>query len=385
MRRSSRASAFHFDRIQGQERPIALLRDAVRTGHVSQAYLFHGPWGVGKTTTALALAAALNCESPDERPCGRCLACRKTASFNHPDVHLLMPLYPAGLWKEEAEKGTSEEPGESPLCRLFGEWAENPFHVFHWPKRPTIATEWVLEVRREASRKTFEGRTKVIIFSGVEAMGVEAANRILKMLEEPGPSTVFALTTSRLHRVLPTIRSRCQRIAFGEVPRETIRRILIERLGTPEREAELLASLARGSVARGIALCDEGILETREWTLGLVRSKGSELAGRLADEVLGDSRRWNVRTVRQVAEVLLAWYRDLLAVKHRFPEKRITNQDRLEDLAAEASRLDVRELRRRVRVLDDLIRDVEHQVTPSAALFAALVEADGGIETDPAA
>ena len=72
--------------------------------------------------------------------------------------------------------------------------------------------------------------------SAVEAMGVEAANRILKMLEEPGPETVFVLTTSRLHQVLPTIRSRCQRIAFGEVPAEDVRKVLADDFGVSEND-----------------------------------------------------------------------------------------------------------------------------------------------------
>jgi DNA polymerase-3 subunit delta' len=379
---SSLTSGFSFDRIQGQSRPITLLRDAVRNGRISQAYLFHGPWGVGKTTAALALATALNCEG-DEKPCGTCVACRKTSRFNHPDVHVVMPLYPASLWKAEAEKGTAEEPGESPLCRLYGEWVGNPFHVFSWSKRPTIATEWILQIRREASRKTFEGRTKVIIISGVESMSVEAANRILKMLEEPGPSTVFILTTSRLHGVLPTIRSRCQRVAFGGVPAEVIRGILTDHLGTDAADASLVATLARGSVARAISLHEEGILELREWTLGLVRLEEPQLIDTLSEDVLGNSRRWNGRTVRHVAEILMAWYRDLLAVRHGSSEEQLANQDCIAELKAQASHLDVLDVKRRIRLLESLIQDVEHQVTPSLALFAALTDTGTGIHADP--
>ena len=375
-------SRFSFDRILGQARPISLLKDALRSERISQAYLFHGPWGVGKTTTAMALASALNCES-DDKPCGECTACRKTSRFNHPDVRIVMPLYPASLWKAEAEKGTAEEPGESPLCRLLGEWADNPFHVFNWSKRPTIATEWILDIKREATRKTFEGRTKVIIISRVESMSIEAANRILKMLEEPGPSTVFILTTSRLHRVLPTIRSRCQRVAFGGVPVEIIQDVLTEHIGVGGSDATLLASHPRGSVARAITLHEDGILDVREWALDLVRLDSSRLIETLSEEVLGDTRRWNARAVRHVAEILIAWYRDLLAVKHGVSEKQLANQDRIAELKKVAVDLDVTDVKRHILLLESLVQDVEHQVTPSVALFAALTDTDSGTRVGP--
>ena len=368
-------SGFSFDRVRGQERAIAQLRDAVRTGHLSQAYLFHGPRGVGKTTAALALATALNCEAgPADRPCGQCLPCRKAARFNHPDIHFVMPLYPAALWKEEGEAAGPGVPAEGALCRLLGEWVDNPFHVYQWPKRPSIATEWVLSIKREASLKTFEGRTKVIVVSGVEEMSPEAANRFLKMLEEPGPHTVFVLTTSRLHQVLPTIRSRCQRLAFGELPVEVVAEILTAYFGMAPGDAERLAALSGGSLSRAILLGQEGILETRGWALDLVDLERDDLIGRLTEEVLVDSRRWDARRVRHVAEVLLTWYRDVLALKYGKPDVPLTNRDRLSRLTTQAARLEAAEIGRRVRAMEGLVQAVESQVTPALALFTALTD-----------
>lgn len=373
---------FTFDRVRGQARAVTLLRDAIRSGRFSQAYLFHGPWGVGKTTTALTLAAALNCEAGDvgARPCGTCLACRKVARFNHPDVTLLMPLYPASLWKEKASKGTADEPGASPVAALFGEWSANPYHVFSWPKRPSIATEWVLEAKREATRKTFEGRTKVIIFSGVETMGVEAANRILKMLEEPGPHTVFVLTTSRLHQVLPTIRSRCQRLAFAELPVPVIEDALVQDLGVDPGGVTQRAALARGSLARAVQLLDENIADVRRWALKAATLDGDRLIACLSSDVLDDWRRWDVRTVRHVAEAQMTWYRDVLGLKHGASADRIVNSDARKPLDAQASRLGVDEIGRRVKRLEALVQAVENQVSPAHALFAALAGSPNAFE-----
>ena len=364
---------FTFERIRGQARAVPRLREAVRSGRLSQAYLFHGPWGVGKTTTALTLAAALNCEGPEkDRPCGACLACRKIARFNHPDVTFMMPLYPASLWKEKATKGSVDEPGVSPVAALLSSWVEDPFHVFHWAKRPSIATEWVLEAKRESVRKTFEGRTKVIIFSGVETMGVEAANRILKMLEEPGPNTVFVLTTSRLHQVLPTIRSRCQRLAFTELPAPVIEETLTKDLGVAPGAAPQLAALSRGSLARAVLLLDQDVADVRRWALDVARLEGDALIACLSEDVLGDWRRWDVRKVRHVAEVLMTWYRDILGLKHGASAERLVNRDAEKRLVKEAKRLPVEEIGVRVKRLEALIQAVENQVSPSHALFATL-------------
>jgi len=370
--------AFTFDRVRGQERAIHVLRESLATERVSQAYLFHGPQGAGKTTAALAFAAALNCEAaPAERPCGHCLPCRKTAGFNHPDVFFLMPLFPADLWKEEAGKGTTGEPAEPPLARLLGEWTQNAAHVYRWQKPPSIATEWILEVRLDAARQTFEGRTKVIVISGVETMSVEAANRILKMLEEPGPRTVYILTTNRLHSVLPTIRSRCQRVAFGEVGREHIVAILREQ-GVPEEDVDQLASLARGSVGRALVLAEEGMLDVRAWALSLIALDAGAMRARLSADVLGEPGRWDPRRVSQVAEVLMTWYRDTLTVIHELPEERVVHRDRRADLAEAARSLDAIEIGRRIRLLEELIQTVENNVTPALALFSTLSELGRG-------
>ncbi len=365
---------FVFDRVRGQSRAIGALRDAVRLDRVSQAYLFHGPWGVGKTTAALALAAALNCEADTpRRPCGTCLSCRKTASFNHPDVHLVMPVFPAALWKEEAAK-RGDDAAQGALCRLYAEWAADPLHVYSWSKRPSIATEWVLEVKQEASRKTFEGRSKVIVLAGVDSTGVEASNRMLKMLEEPGPRTVFVLTTSRLHRVLPTIRSRCQRVGFGDVPADDIRDLLVTGAGIPEKDAGPVAALAGGSVARALVLGGAGVLETRAWVLGLLGLSPDDLVARLSTDVLGDSRAWDAPRVRHVAEVLLTWYRDVLRLKCGVSESGVVNHDALVGLRAASETLDVPGIARRVRALEELVGAVEGSVTPSLALFTTLTD-----------
>jgi len=372
---------FTFDRIRGQARAVTRLSESVRSGRLSQAYLFHGPWGVGKTTTALTLAAALNCDGPaGERPCGTCLACRKIARFNHPDVTFMMPLYPASLWKERASKGSADEPGASPVAALLSEWVADPFHVFHWTKRPSIATEWVLEAKRESVRKTFEGRTKVIIFSGVETMGVEASNRILKMLEEPGPNTVFVLTTSRLHQVLPTIRSRCQRLAFTELPAPVIEETLVDELNVPAASATQLAALARGSLARAVMLLDENVAEVRRWALRVATLEGDALIECLSSDVLGDWRRWDARRVRHVAEVLMTWYRDVLGLQHGAAADRLVNRDARKVLGSEAKRLSVTAIGSRVKRLEALVQAVENQVSPSHALFAALAGSEAAFQ-----
>src|SRR6266487_606693 len=137
----------------GNERVVEGLRVAVEKGRLPHALLFVGPAGVGKTRLALELAKALNCEGEDS-PCGACVHCRQIASGSHPDVVLL-------------ERGEGKD---------------------------SIAIGQVRELRQEATLRPFQGRRKVYVIAGAEALTAQAADALLKTLEEPPPELVLVLT-----------------------------------------------------------------------------------------------------------------------------------------------------------------------------------------------
>jgi DNA polymerase-3 subunit delta' len=206
-----------FGEICGQERAVAALRRAWAAGRLAQGYCFAGPPGVGKRTTALALAQAVNCLSPlrdgagAPDACGGCRACVRIAAGQHPDVTVLTP----------AEDKT------------------------------VITIEQVRDVAARAGMRAYEGSTQVWILDPAERMSEEAANAFLKTLEEPTGARLFILVTATFTALLPTIRSRCQEVRFTLLD-ETHLRTLLERRGRDPGEAAAAAAAAGGSAERAL-------------------------------------------------------------------------------------------------------------------------------------
>ena len=125
-----------FEDILGQERPIATLRATLREGRIPNAYLFEGPWGVGKTTAALALAAALVCRTGGDAACGTCEACLRAARFMHPDIRFLFPVM-------------SDEDDPESIAATLAEVANDPHHVFTYEKAASIRIGLTRDLLRE--------------------------------------------------------------------------------------------------------------------------------------------------------------------------------------------------------------------------------------------
>lgn len=215
--------------IRHQERAISILRRALRSGRTHHAYLFEGPAGVGKELAARALAAQLLCEddqrAADADACGRCPACRVFAAENHQDFHLIH----RGLHKLHPEPRIRRQKGLFLVIDV----------VRHFLIEP-------------AAMKPTQGRRRVFVIRDAERMNDEAQNALLKTLEEPPGTACLILVTSSADRLLPTIRSRCQRIPFGLLPTTFVARELQSRAGLNPTDARALASLAEGRL--GVAL-----------------------------------------------------------------------------------------------------------------------------------
>ncbi len=180
----------------------ALLAMRTRLPH---ALLLVGPPGIGKRALAEHFAQGLLCESPDEsgHPCGECGACRWFAEGNHPDYRSVIPevLQPDPELAAAADDGASAEPGAT---------------------KSKAAPSKVIKIGQIRALDSFfnvgthrSGRRLLLVYPA-DALNTDAANALLKMLEEPPPATHFLLVTSRLSDVLPTIRSRCSRMPIGQ-------------------------------------------------------------------------------------------------------------------------------------------------------------------------
>ncbi len=241
--------------IIGHEGLRRALRTIAAAAEPPHALLFAGPAGTGRTLLALELASLLNCEAPalDERPCEACRACRLIAERNHPDVlHL--------------------EPGDS-FCRGGGG------HVAH-PRSRDIRICQVRGLIESASRYPFEGRYRVIIIEPADRMGLEAANTLLKTLEEPPPATILLLISAAPESLLETIRSRCRNLSIALVPDETIAAGLRARGFSPELAARA-AGEARRRPADALAFAEQpDLMDDR----GRLLERCAELAAARAAE-----------------------------------------------------------------------------------------------------
>jgi DNA polymerase-3 subunit delta' len=221
-----------FDSILGQQRIVDSLRAAVAAGRVHHAYLFEGPAGVGKASLARAFAMALNCER--STGCGACDPCLKIEGGTHPDV-IFFDMTPKGL------------------------------------------TERVRELVGLCGFRPHEGRARVVVIDPadilagrVEGAPAQAANALLKTLEEPPAGTHFVLCTAEARRLPVTVQSRCQRLRFAPVDEETIVSWLVAQHGADQESARNAARACGGSPGRALSEIAAGEDAARRQTL-LVR------------------------------------------------------------------------------------------------------------------
>ena len=257
----------------GEElRKLAAMADGGRLPH---ALLLHGPSGVGKMMAARAFVQYLYCT--DRRggdSCGRCPNCLQTAKLNNPDVHFVYPIVkgktpPRNLsadladeWKEFLER----YPYMSPEAWLDIIDAGN--------SRPMIHVTESEELLRLSTLSAYGDSYKVFVIWLPEKMNADAANRLLKVIEEPFSDTLFVLVSNNAGEILPTVRSRLQNVEFKPLPDEDIVAYFC-RGGVPYEEALSLARIAGGNMNRASALIAEDGGETASFTdafMGVMRA-----------------------------------------------------------------------------------------------------------------
>ena len=218
-------------RVPGQTRTKRFLRQIIRTGRIPHALLFSGLAGSGKTAMAREFGKALNCVNlQDFDSCDSCPSCRKTDEGNHPD-----------------------------LLHIVSEGAFIKLHQIH-------------TLRERCRFRPFEGRHRVIVIEDARNLRDEAANALLKLLEEPPAHNIFLLTVLEPQMLLPTIVSRCCHVRFQPLEDSYIAQHLHEELHIPENRARELALLAEGSLDKARSLTDDAHITHRNRVIEAVRT-----------------------------------------------------------------------------------------------------------------
>jgi len=353
-----------FSEIIGQDRALGSLRSALRRGALHHAYLFAGPEGVGKATAARVLAQAANCDalsSGGSDPsagsddlaisagatgdaCGQCPPCRKVARGVHPDVFLLSEervMAKAGRWEPKSGRTPSKD----------------------------IVVDQVRDlVDQRLSMKRFEGRRRFVVIDPADAMNPQAQNALLKTLEEPPDETTLVLVSSSPDALLPTIRSRCQRIAFAPLSSAVVEERLAADGRSPE-EARLAAALAGGSLGRALSLRDKALQARREAVEAAARLDPDD-----ARAWLGFAKRYGEDRdlARDTCELLVVWLRDALVEVASDGAAQLALID-LAPLTQEASRLGATQLLRRSERVKQALAALRHNAAPVLTLERMLI------------
>ena len=232
-----------FREIIGQEEVKQKLRLAVREGRVPHAQLFTGMSGIGKLQLALAYAQYLNCpHRTDEDSCGTCPTCMQYQHLQHPDLHFVFPLPGAG----DACDSYLEPWREILLDRRYFDLDDWYQAIGAENKQGIIPQSEAQEIIRKLSLKAYGEGYKVVVIWQPEKMNSIAANKLLKLLEEPPAETVFLLVSDTPEQLLTTILSRVQTIPVPRLEEETIAAGL-EKEGVEAGPARTIARIANGS------------------------------------------------------------------------------------------------------------------------------------------
>ena len=311
----------------GHDTERALLAGAFRRGVLPHALLFHGPRGVGKQRLALWTARLALCANPTAGPCGSCVSCANAGRLEHPDIHWYFPVpRPRVSGSPEKLQAAMEDQRRQGL----EERRAHPLSI-HEDDGPTgLYLALIRSLRTRAHKKPVLGHTQVFVVGDAEALvpqegSPEAANAMLKLLEEPPGGTRFILTSSEPGGLLDTIRSRTLGLHLSPLPETRVAAFLSEHAGASAQDAARAAALSRGSIGRALGLLpdeggDPGPLErVRQAAFALLRAAldGSS-EGAFASALPYPPAR--ARALVPLMDALSEWLRDLAAVVAAAPD-----------------------------------------------------------------
>jgi DNA polymerase III subunit delta' len=291
--------------IKGQEKTRDFLIQALKHGRLGNSLLFIGPAGVGKSLMANFLAKSVNCLDDNIICCNRCNSCQKIEARNHPDVH----------WIEKDDSNS-------------------------------IKIEQVRAIESSIHLRPYEGRKKVFVIVEAQDLTPEAANALLKNLEEPPADSLLILTTAHADQLFPTILSRCQKFFFPVLGQEALKEILVKDYKIEERLAHFLAYFSEGRIGRAIRFSQEDILKKKNDFLD------NFLRGFSSRDYFDNNFFENRKGVNEGLEILLNWFRDILLLKMGWEARHLVNGDRVRELMSLKDKYSFSDLQ---EILSDII------------------------------
>jgi len=297
----------------GQHTAKNFLKNVMASRKIPHAFLFTGIPGIGKTSTAMAFAGALNCSAPLEFDgCGHCRSCRQFSGGNFPDF------------------------------------------VSIRPEGQNIRIDQIKDLNRSLGFAPISGGYRVCVIHQAETMTDEAANSFLKTLEEPPPKNILILKVTEPLDLLPTIVSRCQKVPFQPLRAQDISPWLVKNRGIDHKTARLLAKISAGSLGRALKMYESDFLEKRSLWLarlkqlpGFSREEALNIALQCAEEDRKkrlDSSSDGEAGMLDMLSVWVNWYRDLLLLRVGGDSDSLINIDFFDELKKNSTSFNIESL-----------------------------------------
>lgn len=340
----------------GHDRAVQMLKHTLERDLLTHAYLFTGPTGVGKRTLALSFAMTLNCQADPPpgspwpiAPCGLCSSCGRTRRGEHPDV--------IEVNLETQAAALAEEGGKSKAA----------------PKELRIDT--IREMQHTVGLSPYSGRWKVYILGDADRLNEEAANCLLKTLEEPPSQTILVLVAPDDASVLPTISSRCAHVALRPLSRNSVASSLESQWSAEPEQAQKLAALSGGRLGWAVTMARDVSAMTQR---GKALEDMALISGGTLLERIEVASRYAKRFTDARPEVYAAfdtwegWWRDVLVVTASNPEL-VMNIDQLTTLNAVARRVPTAGAHDAIRLIQQTRAQLLENVNPRLALEALTI------------
>lgn len=310
-----------FKDIKGQDKPIQILKSYLKSSTLAGAYLFIGEEGIGKHLVAKTLAKAINCLNEKDDSCDNCLSCLKIDKNEHPDVHFI------GLANLDA-----------------------------------IKIDSIRDLKKDASLKAYyKVKKKVFIINNAHNLTAEAANALLKILEEPPRDTLIILITAKPALLFKTIISRCKLIKFPPLKRTELKEILKRDYRLQDNLAHFLAYFSEGRIGKALRLKDSDILREKNRIIDEFTIKSEPVFQSLSIQNKDNIHGW--------LNILASWFRDIYLIKIGLPHYQLINLDRRGELLRSMKRYTLFDLDDILKTISDSLLYLEQNVNIKLLLF----------------
>lgn len=314
-----------FNSIIGQEEAIEILKDEIEKDRISHAYLFSAKEGSGKSKLAFEFAKASFCEELGIDSCGSCINCRKMDHNNHPDFKIISVL----------------------------------------EVKTAISIDQIRELKKEIAYKPYDSDHKIYIIESAEKLTKQAANSLLKTLEEPPSFATIILLVEDSGKLLPTLVSRCQQIKLSSVAQSKIKDLLLAE-GLNKMQSEIVSSAAAGSPGKALEITKiDNYFEQRQEIydfLKKIESKNTIEIFAITDKLCS-----LLKNDFPCFDLLSDWYRDIMMIKQDYLDA-VINQDYLEDLKKLAADLSLQNIIRNLELIAQSQEYIERNIREKLSL-----------------